>query len=467
MDESYTKMDELYTRIEGIWNNTPPGYTFVTRRAERYDPSSGFFYAPIEYETVELDYCTDELPNQEWVRDAFIGFVRGEFSSTSTRGNYPGQIEWKKRLSTSEKVFWKYRDRCESELLYSGLIDDLIQNAGPQMSQQLYALFTNPILGNKENSKLLNFQEFSSRVDPLIDQHDRLRFVLPSYPFKDQNIFRTEATTSHVDLGEIALIVRMHVLALAMFQVHPFGADWIIISDGLAYAPIFNVDKDDVMEYRERLLEIRNQLNIQGTVNFIDLKELTQRLHSRQAGFEVFDRTVKHIRNSLSEMVKLDSGQILESFMVLVRGMKWNINTRSLGDVLGREDLWTIVNTQSLDSVPEGLRSDWHEFDEMGRNAAYEYAAFNLALRYHSALDRILPNSLRATIHPKAGQIAVPTFGDVFPWNGVGVLRDENLGPTSVETWPLYKLFQQCPDAIPYLLHGQGSPLYYFCPANK
>lgn len=457
-------MDELYTTIERKWKETPPGYSFVAHKTERYDPSSGFFYAPTEYERIELDYCTDEPPSQQWIHDAFIGFVRGEFGSTSTRGEYPGQVEWKSRLSTSEKVFWKYRDRCESELLYSGLIDDLIQSAGTEMSQQLYALFTNPILGNKENLKFMNFNEFSSKVNPLIEQHDRLRIVLPSYPFKDQNTFRTEATPGHVDLGEIALMVRMHVLALAMFQVHPFGADWIIISDGLAYAPIFKVGIEDVIEYKERLLEIRNQLNIQGTVNFIDLKELTQKLQSHQAGFEIFDQTVRHIRNVIEGIVKSQNGSIYESFLVLVRGMKWNINTRTFSSLLGREDLWILVNTPTVDNVPERLQSHWREFDEIGKNAAFEYAAFNLALRYHSALDRVLPNSLRATIHPKQGQIAVPSFGEVFPWNGVGVLRDENLGPTSVETWPLYKLFKQHPNAIPYLLHGQGPPLYYFCP---
>lgn len=357
----------------------------------------------------------------------------------------------------------EYRDRCEIELLYSGLINDLILNGGNGMSNQLYALLTNPILGNKENSKYLNLNEFSSRVDPLIEEQDRLRLVIPSFPFKDQNIFRTEAPPNHVDLGEIATLVRLHVLALAMFQVHPFGADWIIVSDGQAYAPIFKIDIDEVNAYRNQLIEYRNLLNIQGTVSIIDLKEMTKRLQSKKAGFEIFDRTIYHIRSTIEEMVQSATGQVFKSFRVLTRGMKWNMNNNMFGEQLGLEDLWTVVNTERIDDVPARLKDAWYALDRLSMDAAYDYSAFNLAMRYHAVFDRVLPRSLRATIHPKAGQIAIPRIGEVFPWNGVGVLRDERMGPTSVETWPLYKLIKEFPDAIPHRLHGQGAPLYYLC----
>lgn len=460
-------MDASQSTIEQVWNAAPAGHTLIPNRVERYDPNSGIFFAPIEYEYKELEYCNDNPPSQQWVQEAFVAFVRGEFGSPSTRGEYPGQAEWATQKTASERDILTYRDRCENELLYSGLIDDLIANSGPRMSDQLYSLFTNPILGNRETSKYLNLNEFSAQVGPLIEQHDRLRFILPSFPFKDQNVFRTEAPPSHVDLGEIATLVRLHVLALAMFQVHPFGADWIVVSDGLAYAPIFQVDINEATAYRNQLLEYRNQLNIQGTVSVIDLKEMTRKLRSRQAGFEIFDQTVAQIQDAIEEMVKPETGQVYESFRVLTRGMKWNMNTRTLGEHLEWEDLWTILSTELIDDVPPRLLTAWQEIDKLGVKAASTYAAFNLALRYHSVFDRVLPNSLRATMHPKAGQIAVPRLGELFAWNGVGVLRDERLGPTSVETWPLYKLIKECPSAIPYLLYGQGAPLYYLFPSGS
>jgi len=332
------------------------------------------------------------------------------------------------------------------------------------MSNYIYALFTNPILGNKENAKHLSRDKLSLKLDPLIEQQLRLRFIVPSFPFKDQNIFRTEAPPGHVDLGEVATLVRLHTLALAMFQVHPFGADWIIISDGLAYAPILYVDINETLAYRQRLMEYRNLLNIQGTVSIIDLKDMTRRLYSRQAKFEIFVQTVDEICRVLVEMTKSQTGYIFESFRVLTRGMKWNINIKHLDHGLRRQDLWTIFNTELINDVSLPLRSTWQEIDALSVEAAYNYAAFNLALRYHSVFERLLPNSLRTTIHPKPGQLAVPRIGDVFPWNGVGVVRDLTFGPTSVETWPLYRLIRQYPDAIPHRLHGEGPPLYYLCP---
>jgi hypothetical protein len=460
-------MDNSLSTIETIWNDAPAGYTFFPERIERYDPSSGFFYAPTEYQYKEIENCSDKLPELTWIRNAFLEFVRGEFGASSTRGECPNRIDWETVKQTSERTLFDLRNHCESELLYTGIIDEIIKTTSPNMSNRLYSLFTDPIIGNKDNKKNVTPEEFSSKIDPLIERQDRLRFIIPSFPFKDQNVFRTEAPASHVDLGEIALLLKMHILALAMFQVHPFGADWIIVSDGMAYAPIFQVDVKEVSLYKERLLDFRNQLNIQGTVNIIDLKEMTKRIKSKKQEYNIFDQTKDHIRKTLEQMTKTETGDIFESYRVLVRGMKWNMNTKPFLDRVSWIDLWKILNTELVDDVPPNLLADWKEIDHLGETAAYEYASFNLALRYHSVYDRVLPNSLRATIHPKSGQMAVPKTGDIAPWNGVGILHDGNLGPTSVETWPLYKIFKNYNDAIPHVLHGQRVPFYYFCPNKK
>ncbi len=53
----------------------------------------------------------------------------------------------------------------------------------------------------------------------------------------------------------------------------------------------------------------------------------------------------------------------------------------------------------------------------------------------------------RATVHPKSGQVGVPTLGLSFPWNGVCVVRgveEPNLRNLSVQ--PLYRVQAEAPD---------------------
>jgi hypothetical protein len=48
----------------------------------------------------------------------------------------------------------------------------------------------------------------------------------------------------------------------------------------------------------------------------------------------------------------------------------------------------------------------------------------------------MLPTTVRATMHPKPGQIGLAKFGRVFPWNGIAVRRNEGLDQ-EIEICPL------------------------------
>jgi hypothetical protein len=56
--------------------------------------------------------------------------------------------------------------------------------------------------------------EIAEVVDNCLRERLPIQLVLPAFPFKDQNPFRTSCNASHWGIGEAALIVRLHCIAL-------------------------------------------------------------------------------------------------------------------------------------------------------------------------------------------------------------------------------------------------------------
>jgi pyoverdine/dityrosine biosynthesis protein Dit1 len=350
-------------------------------------------------------------------------------------------------------------EQCENESIYGGYIDAITRDKRLGMAEHIFTLLIDPLIGNKENRKYLEKERFVSLISPLIKDQLRLSFVMPSFPFKDQCLFRVNAPPSHVDIGEVALLIRLHTLVLALYQVHPFGADWIVASDGRAYADILRAPMQEVEEYFRNLLVYRNLLNLQGTVSIVDLRDMTRRLVSRKAGENVFEYTVEEIKRVLRSKVTQEGSQENQIFRVLVRGMKKNTNLKDILNGLPWNDQWFVLCADSKGAIPQFLKEIWQTVDDIVVESALNYAAFNIAIRYHEVYQKVLPTSIRASIHAKPNQIAAPELGDVYPWNGVGVLYYKN-GKSFVETWELSRLNRNF-EVTPFRLRNEIAPFYY------
>lgn len=445
------------TYFEQCWNKAQPGTTLIQRRVEHFDPISELIYAPIEYVLRSIENVEDKLPKEEWVMNNFSTFVRGEFGTSAPQDCPPTLPEWECE-TTNIDIIMQYLEQCENEL-YGGYIDAITRDKKSGMPENIFIILTDSLLGNRKNRKYLKKEDFASSISPLIRDQLRLMFVIPSFPFKDQCIFRANAPPSHVDLGEIALLIRLHTLALALYQVHPYGADWIIASDGRAYADTLRVSIQEVEKYFHKLQMYRNILNLQGTVSIIDLKEMTRRLVSKKAGEYVFEYTVEEIERILRKRLIPENSKKHQEFRVLVRGMKKNTNLKDVLDTLSWNDQWSILCTDSKEAISPSLREIWQAVDEIVVESSLNYAAFNIAMRYHSVYQKVLPATIRATIHAKPNQIAVPRIGDVYPWNGVGVLyyKDKKF---FIETWELSQIIRNF-EVTPFRLHDENAPFYY------
>lgn len=321
----------------------------------------------------------------------------------------------------------------------------------------IYSALTAPFLGNKANRGFLNEQTFASQIGPSIRDHQRLQFLLPAFPFKDQNLFRTEAQPEHIDLGEIALLIRLHALALAFFQFHPFGADWIVLADGASYAHALGVDVKQAHEYRENLRNWRNALNLQGTVSILDLDEVAKKADG-VANRGRFDAMLEHIKRALSRL-RTPNEAMQQAFAVLMRGMAWNLATRSYDTRHARREIWQAVTQFGADGVRyDPLSSEIRERSEI---AALHYGAYNLTLRWLEIADRMFPNAIRATVHPKANQVAVPSLGDVYPWNGVPIVRGSTFAVNEVSVQAWYRARADSPNLVGLCERDGEAPMYY------
>lgn len=445
------------------WIACPPGNAIVQRRSLEYDRHAGLLFAPAKFDYRPIQLAAD-LPTDEWIEDNLVSFVRGEFVEERTAiASYPGLPSVASGGSAPRSMAIDYLERCES-LVYGGYLDGLLTAAPNDLAHQVHAILVDSKLGNRRNARNLTVEDISRDLDPRLRSKLRLRFVLPAFPFKDQNPFRTSARASSPDFADVALLVHMHIATQALYQVHPHGVDWVVLSDGLTYSRIFGVDDQEATDYLSRLSEWRDWLNLANTVSIVDLSDLIRRLDGCKVAGDSgqFSRVVATLRTKL-RTIFLEAGREMRNIAsVLKRGMAWNLNTRSYLDRFEPDHLWLTLKSVGTEfsSASDLLAA---EIDERAFEAAIEYASVNLALRYLDAIELSVPDAIRSTIHPKPGQIAAPSVGQsaVFPWNGVPVSPSATHEPNSLIVDGLSSHRTRYPSLTAFIDNDTGDPFFY------
>lgn len=449
-----------YSKIERAWQTMPWGTNLFRRRTERFDAVSGVFFAPVEYEHLSIvgDLQRDPPPD-EWIDARFSEFVRGEFGKTSGTRVVPNGFApaITSELTAGLDFLQEFLRKSEMDLVYGGLIKSIQAKPGDDMIASIYNILCHPALGHRKNAANVTHKQFAETLTEQLERRDRLTFLLPSFPFKDQNRFRTFSAASTIDLGEIALLTRLHCLALAIYQVHPFGADIVVLSDGLLYASLFGVDETLALRYREQLRGFRNLLNIQGTVSILDLSELLAKFTDDTEEGSRVPRCTDAIARRLSKHDGA-TGELGMTFDVLARGMKWNLSTRDTLRDLTDHDAWIVITEMDRSAVPLHLREIWETIERRARNAAVRYASLNLTLKYFDFLNRVFPGALRGTVHPKKDQFAIPLSDGLYPWNGVATVSSGET-VTEVRTIAFYEMGSEEVDLV--RLDTSGAPLYF------
>lgn len=429
MADNYSIVEPLGNRygnskLERYWKGFEGKYGLRTSRIIQFDPYASMSRCPVKYILEKFELCQD-TPDEKWIEDNLKLFIREEamrFAGNMPQ-NFPPKIDGE--IFLPDEFLESYLSNSEWEnLIKMELPKD---DSYSEMARCIYGLLCNPKIGSSKNAANNDKDTFIGRVLPLLEQKKRLFFILPGFPFKDQNRFRVPYDASFVDFSEISFLIRLHNLIQTLYQVHPFGAEALVLSDGRLYQDIFYIDSKNVEDYQWRLHDFRNKLNIQGDVSIIDLKDLIER--ADESG--EISKIIKYIEKVISDQFK---GK--DFFQVLVQGMKWNMNSRKLLEDYSDIDAWSILRNDRND-IKNDLLEVWDWYHKIAEEAAVKYTATNLMLKWTDLLQKFFPESIRCTVHPKENQFALAMN---YAWNGVAWSEKWPRNINDISTVPFYTL---------------------------
>lgn len=407
------------TKIERYWNRFDGPFSLSRQRVPQYSVYAGMTHFPLKY-TMSPFVLSSEMPSAEWIAESFKKFIKTEFSDDEQLSNPQLPIRWPPKIDNILQLSDHYFDNFLKSSEWSGRININLPNEDSprDIALSIYDLLCGPKIGSKSNSSNNCKEEFVEKIIPTIKEKSRLLFVLPGFPFKDQNRFRVPFDGGMPDMAEISFMIRLYNLTQTIYQVHPYGVDIVVLSDGELYQKIFGVSEDVVKSYKSRLISYRNRLNLQGAISFLSLKDLIDRSSEKMLAWEISH----FIREVLQSLVKSRDTDITRFFDILVSGMKWNLESRSSLHTIPDDVCWKILRL-NIDEVQTEYEEVWHEINARAINAAFEYASVNLMLKWTNLIFSFFPDAIRGTIHPKPGQFALAGPGSTYAWNGVAASK--------------------------------------------
>lgn len=439
-----------YSKIERYWATVTRPQALERHRTSVFDVEACMSMAPMRYIGQPLTFRS-ELPDDDWIVATLTSFVRGEFPARTSRTEPLGMPNLKHREVGAEflQEFLANSERLDPILKQTGS-----SNNPRQMAETIYELLCDPRVGSKRNRRNNKVESFIADLVATIERESRLLFILPGFPFKDQNRFRVPYRAEEPDLADISFLIRLHRLTQALYQVHPYGADVLILSDGSLYGDLFGVSQESVDRYSHRLRGYRNQLNLQGTISSIPLRDLMAKPDTR--GLVPLDLS-EEVENRLRRLY-VSMPDLSDVFADLKAGIKRNMNSSDLLSDVDSEMARAIIYSPEPPGAPS-MAKRWLQFDHLSENAAIRYAAANLTLKWLDIIMSHFPGSIRGTVHPKPGQFALAGSGGAYAWNGVALSNGWPRSIDDVKVSPFFALADH-PSVVQVSFHD-GLPAFF------
>ncbi|MGN6396891.1 MAG: L-tyrosine/L-tryptophan isonitrile synthase family protein [Mucilaginibacter sp.] len=425
------------SKIERYWNSFNAPFTLLRQRVNQYSVYSGMTHCPLKYTTRRFKIST-KSPTDDWVIENLKSFIRTEFSD-HTKPLFP--FDWPPDIAEEIFVGEAFLENFlkASEWVNRIQINQPDENSPTEIANSIFDLLCHQLIGSASNAKNNDRQEFIKKIVPTIKKKSRLMFVFPGFPFKDQNRFRVNFEGDVPDLAEISFLIRLFNLTQTLYQVHPYGVDIVILTDGFLYQDIFGLTNDVVKQYASRLEAYRNKLNLQGAISFISLREMIDRAGDDEVAWNISNE----IQQILVSILGKNDHELIKLFDTLISAMKWNLESRKSLRGVSDKEAWEILCLEK-NEITLVTEAKWNKTHMRAKRAALRYASINLMLRWTNLISQFFPDAIRCTIHPKKGQFALAASG-AYAWNGVAWSKEWPKTIDDIRVIPFMSLCEYSP----------------------
>jgi pyoverdine/dityrosine biosynthesis protein Dit1 len=258
-----------------------------------------------------------------------------------------------------------------------------------------------------ENAK----QIFLAKISAAMAAGRPIEIIVPSFPGREVNpIARTRP---QLHLGELAALCRLSEIAELIESIYKPGLRFIIVGDGVAYAPFYGDPIGGAIEYKRCLVEAIERLGCEQHIGFEDLADV---IAERQDEFDILHATVEE---EIKEVWNNPDYLFRDELAFTMR-----MGTQSAA--LNAAAIQLVKFPQPGQSDAEILTSLREAIAAASEKTAFAYQCLLVTLRRMELLDRRFPNAIRGTVHAKIGQYAphlVNEFTSISPWHGMPVMR--------------------------------------------
>lgn len=247
-----------------------------------------------------------------------------------------------------------------------------------------------------------------------------MKLTLSFFPAKVLNPLKTFAQKgSEVDLGEVASILHFYELALAISLLYAPGAQIVFTADGIKYHEVFGFSRDAALGYKA---------NIQSIIDFFGLDDFLKVVEESDLYPDNFQSIVQDCLNQIKKEYKEGVISTVELYDKLY------CNTALGLAVAGSMDVHQLASIFSADANPrfeeqadeETIRAH-RALKARAHEATFLYMAVYRAGYEVNLCENHFSEVLKATIHPKEGQIGLHALSNstnnYFPHHGQGCVK--------------------------------------------
>lgn len=262
-------------------------------------------------------------------------------------------------------------------------------------------------------------------VDAILNDRP-IELILSFFGSKVQNPLKTWATNgTEVDISEMASLLRFYEITQAIKALYEPGAVVHVACDGSKYAEAIGFTQQQGHGYFQNIQAMCRALQIDDCVRTFDEADKYPSDHQ--------DRVAEQLQH-ITGQYQAQEPTIVQTITKLRASMclSMPVDTKSV-TVVQLRMVYSGISDADLEKRDAKALALRRHISRESVNCCLKYIAVYDAVKQAGIIERAAPNALRATVHPKPGQIGLYAVNqhtnNIFPHHGQGIMHAEPRSP--------------------------------------